>query len=156
MLQRIARDALFRQMFQIRTAIEEYFAPLYDLAVRLWIGSVFWRSGVEKAKDWETTVFLFQDEYQLPILPPDVAAALGMATELSMPILLFVGLAARLASLPLIFLTCVIQFVLGASMPAYDSTEHFYWLFLLGAIFVRGPGKLSLDYVIARRFEPTK
>lgn len=156
MLSQTLTDSYIRVASQTHAIIEAYLAPLYDLSVRLWVGLVFWRSGVEKAKDWDTTLLLFQEEYQLPILPPDVAAALGMATEVSMPILLFVGFAARLASLPLIVMTCVIQFVLGASMPAYDSTEHFYWLFLLGSIVVRGPGKLSLDYVLAKRTGLTK
>jgi putative oxidoreductase len=136
---------------QLRDLLEGYAAPVFDLAVRIWIGLVFFRSGLEKAKDWDATVFLFKEEYQLPILPPEIAAALGMTTEFCMPIFLILGLAARLAAMPLIIMTCVIQFVLGAAMPAYDSPEHFYWLFLLCAIVVRGPGLLSLDHFIAKR-----
>jgi putative oxidoreductase len=132
--------------------LQRYAAPVFDLAVRLWIGLVFFRSGVEKVRDWDATVFLFTEEYKLPLLPPDVAAVLGAANELIMPALLFVGLAARLATLPLIAMTCVIQFVLGAGMPAYESTEHVYWLFLLGMVLIRGPGRLSLDHLIARRY----
>jgi putative oxidoreductase len=135
-----------------RAVMEGTLAPVFDLAIRIWIGLVFFRSGLEKAKDWDATVFLFREEYRLPLLPPEPATALGMATEFTMPILLFLGLAARLAAMPLIVMTCVIQFVLGASMPAYDSVEHYYWLFLLTAIVVRGPGKLSLDHLIAKRF----
>lgn len=132
--------------------LTQFAAPVLDIAIRLWIGLVFFRSGMLKAQDWDATVFLFKEEYQLPVLPPELAAALGMTTEIAMPVFLFIGLAARLAAVPLIIMTCVIQFVLGASMPAYDSTEHFYWLFLLAAIVVRGPGTLSLDHLIARRF----
>jgi putative oxidoreductase len=134
-----------------RAVIERTLVPVFDLAIRIWIGLVFFRSGLEKAKDWDATVFLFREEYRLPLLPPELAAALGMATEFTMPILLFLGLAARLAAAPLIIMTCVIQFVLGASMPAYDSVEHYYWLFLLTAIVVRGPGKLSVDHLIVQR-----
>lgn len=135
----------------LRELLTRFAAPVFDLSVRLWIGLVFFRSGLEKAKDWESTLFLFQEEYKLPILPPDVAAGLGMATELAMPVLLFLGLAARLAALPLIAMTLVIQFVLGAADPAYNSTEHYYWLFLLCAVVVRGPGRLSADHVIAKK-----
>lgn len=145
-------QSIVRIFKPLRIFLESYGAPVLDLAMRIWIGLVFFRSGLEKAKDWDATVFLFQEEYQLPILPPEVAAALGMTTEFSMPIFLFLGLAARLAAVPLIIMTCVIQFVLGAAMPAYDSPEHFYWLFLLAAIVVRGPGRLSLDHLIAKRF----
>jgi hypothetical protein len=49
-------------------------------------------------------------------------------------------------------MACVIQFVLGASNPDYDSVEHFYWMFLLAMIVTRGPGPLSVDYLIRKRF----
>ena len=68
-----------------------------------------------------------------------------------MPVLLTLGLFSRLAALPLIGMTLVIQFVLGASNPDYDNTEHFYWLFLLASIVIRGPGIISLDAAIRRR-----
>jgi putative oxidoreductase len=132
--------------------LQRFVSPAFDLVVRIWIGLVFFRSGLEKIKDWDATVFLFAEEYKLPLLSPKLAAALGTFNELALPILLFVGLASRLATLPLIVMTCVIQFVLGASNPAYDSMEHFYWLFLLGMILVRGPGLYSLDHFIVRRF----
>ena len=137
---------------QVKALLSGFAAPVLDLSIRIWIGLVFFRSGLLKAQDWESTVFLFRDEYHLPILPPEVAAALGMTAEIAMPVFLFIGLAARLAAVPLILMTCVIQFVLGATMPDYDSTEHFYWLFLLSMIIVRGPGTLSLDHLIAKRF----
>lgn len=136
----------------VTALLRRFVSPAFDLIVRLWIGTVFFRSGLEKIKDWDSTVFLFTEEYKLPLLPPDVAAVLGTINELSMPLLLFIGLASRLATLPLIAMTCVIQFVLGASNPAYDSAEHFYWLFLLGMILVRGPGLYSVDHLIARHF----
>jgi putative oxidoreductase len=75
---------------------------------------------------------------------------MGTTFELGMPIFLALGLFARLAALPLIGMSLVIQFVLGASNPDYDNVEHFYWLFLLAMIVVRGPGVLSLDYLLRR------
>jgi putative oxidoreductase len=135
---------------------ERVAAPVVDLAIRILIGMVFFRSGLQKLEDWDSTVFLFQEEYKVPILPPEVAAGLGTFNELTMPILLIVGLAARLATLPLIGMTLVIQFVLGASNPAYDSVEHFYWLALLAVILVRGPGALSLDRLVRAKFYPER
>ena len=130
--------------------LERFVAPVLDLAIRLWMARVFFNSGLVKIMDWDATVFLFQDEYKVPILPPEVAAVFGTTFELGMPVLLVLGLFARLAALPLIVMALVIQFVLGANNPAYDSVEHFYWLFLLATIVVRGPGKLSLDHLIHR------
>ncbi|MCP1611507.1 putative oxidoreductase [Azospirillum lipoferum] len=126
-------------------------APLLQLALRLWIARVFFNSGLTKIQDWDTTVLLFQEEYKVPLLPPDLAALLGTAFELGMPILLVAGLMTRVAALPLLGMSLVIQFVLGAANPAYNSIEHFYWMFLLLAILVHGPGRLSLDHMIRNR-----
>ncbi|PWC40431.1 DoxX family protein [Azospirillum sp. TSO22-1] len=123
-------------------------APLLQLAIRLWIAKVFFTSGLTKIQDWDTTVLLFAEEYKVPLLSPDVAAALGTTFELGMPVLLAVGLFSRLAALPLLGMALVIQFVLGAANPAYDSVEHVYWMFLLLTIVVHGPGRLSLDGVL--------
>jgi Predicted membrane protein len=131
--------------------VNRWGAPLLQLAIRLWIARVFFLSGLTKLQDWNTTVLLFQEEYRVPLLPPDLAALMGTAFELGMPILLVVGLASRLAALPLLGMSLVIQFVLGAANPAYDSVEHVYWMFLLLAIVVHGPGALSLDHLIRRR-----
>ncbi|MBM3516364.1 MAG: DoxX family protein [Alphaproteobacteria bacterium] len=136
-------------------ALETWVAPLVDLAVRLWIARVFFNSGLAKIDDWNSTIFLFELEYQVPILPPAAAATLATIIELGMPVLLILGLFARLAALPLLGMALVIQFVLGASNPAYDHVEHFYWMLLLLIIIVRGAGALSLDRLLARRFLKT-
>jgi putative oxidoreductase len=132
--------------------LERYAAPVFDLAVRFWMARVFFNSGRVKIADWNSTIYLFRDEYKVPVLPPEVAAVIGTTFELGMPIFLVLGLCARLAALPLIGMACVIQFVLGASNPDYDNVEHFYWLFLLTLIVVRGPGTLSLDWLVRRKF----
>jgi putative oxidoreductase len=137
---------------QATAALDRYVGPLFDLAVRLWIARVFFQSGRTKLADWAITVSLFQDEYNVPLLPPAVAAVFGTTFELAMPVFLVLGLASRLAALPLIAMTCVIQFVLGSANPDYDSAEHFYWLFLLGMIVIKGPGAISLDRLIRARF----
>ena len=133
-------------------ALARYVSPVFDLAVRLWMASVFFKSGRTKIADWGATVALFEDEYQVPVLPAEAAAVLGTAFELSMPVLLVLGLSTRFAALPLIAMALVIQFVLGAANPDYDNVQHIYWLFLLGMIVIKGPGPLSLDHLILKRF----
>ena len=130
--------------------IEAWAAPVLQLAIRLWMARVFFNSGLTKIQDWDATLFLFQEEYRVPLLPTSVAAVMGTTFELAMPVLLVVGLATRLAALPLIGMSLVIQFVLGASNPVYDNTEHIYWLFLLLVIAVRGPGAISIDHLLSR------
>jgi putative oxidoreductase len=78
------------------------------------------------------------------LLPPDLAAYLSTIGEHLFPILLFVGLAARLSALGLFGMTMVIQlFVVPGGWP-----EHILWLSLLTLIIARGPGAISLDHLI--------
>ena len=65
---------------------------------------------------------------------------------------LVVGLASRLAAIPMLAMALVIQFALGSVNPAFDNVEHFYWMFVLAMIVTRGPGRISLDHYLARRF----
>jgi|GEM_PF-6878642 len=76
-------------------------SPLFDLAIRLWVAQVFFMSGLTKIRSWSGTLALFEYEYQVPLLPPAVAALLGTAAELTLPILIAIGLATRLSSLAL-------------------------------------------------------
>ncbi len=115
------------------------------LIVRLWIAHVFWASGIVKIQDFSTTVLLFTNEHPVPYMPPMVAAIFSTAFELSCPALLTLGLAARIATLPLLVMTAIINFT-------YDNaTEHYYWAMLLGMILCYGPGKISLDYWISKK-----
>ena len=59
--------------------------PLAALAARLYVAQVFFLSGLTKLRDWETTLFLFTEEYKVPVLTPPVAAVLGTAGELVLP-----------------------------------------------------------------------
>jgi putative oxidoreductase len=137
---------------QLTGLLQRYASPAFDLLARLWIARVFFLSGRTKIADWESTLDLFREEYKVPLLPVPAAAALGATFELTMPVLLVLGLGARIAVLPLIAMTLVIQFVLGQANPDYDNVEHIYWLFLLGMIAIKGAGPLSLDALIAARF----
>lgn len=75
--------------------IKRWLTPLFNLAIRLYVASVFFKSGLTKIQDWSSTVALFQYEYQVPVLPTELAALMGTAGELGLPILLFLGLAGR-------------------------------------------------------------
>ena len=116
------------------------------LLFRLAIAGVFLRAGLNKLTSWGPTVALFRDEYRVPILSPEIAAALATAFELGCPLLLIVGLATRLATLPLFAMIAVIQlFVYPSAWP-----EHLTWASILLFLLTRGAGPLSLDRLIAR------
>ena len=120
---------------------------IIQLMARLAVAGVFWRSGMVKIASWEQTVALFQDEYQVPLLPPEIAAMLGTALELACPVLLFFGFASRLGALGLLGMTFVIEvFVYPNNWP-----EHLTWATLLLIVLTRGPGPVSLDHLIRTR-----
>lgn len=119
---------------------------LPQLMARVAVGTVFWKSGMTKIASWETTVALFREEYRLPLLPPELAATLGTAMELSAPVLLALGLGARLGALGLLGMTAVIQLLVYPE----NWVEHLTWSTLLLLVVIRGAGTLSLDHLISR------
>lgn len=125
-------------------------AHVLDLGIRLYVASVFFRSGLLKIGNWDGTLYLFENEYKVPLLPPEAAAWFGTFAELFFPPLLALGLAARFAALSLsVFnIVAVISFwhVLSQNQAALNS--HWYWGVLLAVTLFHGPGKLSLDHWI--------
>src|SRR5262245_31150625 len=79
------------------------------LLFRFGMANVFWQSGQSKLASWSTTVSLFRDEYQVPVLPPELAAYLAVSVEIAAPILLVLGLATRLGAAAMLGMTLVIQ-----------------------------------------------
>jgi putative oxidoreductase len=121
----------------------------YDFLVlvpRIATFSVFFRSGLVKLADWNSTLLLFQNEYKVPVLPPEIAAYMAASMELGLSSLVLVGLFSRLGVLGLIGMIAVIQtFVYPMAWP-----DHIQWLGFMVIILFRGPGKFSLDYLLGR------
>ncbi|HJQ55336.1 MAG TPA: DoxX family protein [Vineibacter sp.] len=132
---------------RFREGLARFPDALFALLFRMWVAAIFFKSGLVKIQSWQTTVGLFEDEYKLPLLPPDLAAYLGTALELSAPDPVALGLFARLGALGLLAMTLVIQFLV---YPA-NWAEHLMWASLLGWIVTRSPGDLSIDRLIALR-----
>ena len=116
------------------------------LAGRIGIGATFFKAGLLKYNSFEFTVRLFAEEYKVPLLDPAVAARIAMVQELTIPILLFAGLATRVATLPLLGMIAVIQTFVYPN--AYN--EHLVWGSILVLLLTRGPGVFSLDHLIER------
>ena len=130
----------------VREWLERMPLSLVQLAMRIGVGAVFFKAGLLKYNSWEFTVKLFEDEYRVPLLDPTVAARIAMVQELTIPILLFLGLATRVATVPLLGMIAVIQtFVYPAAW-----TEHLVWASILVFLLSRGPGVLSIDYLVGR------
>lgn len=116
------------------------------LLLRIGVGMVFWKAGLTKIRSWESTIFLFAEEYRVPLLSPELAAWLGTVAELGGAVALFAGLATRFGALALLGLVAVIQLFV---YPALWS-EHIFWLAALLILLARGPGAISADHLLAR------
>ena len=138
----------------ITRALENLQAPAALLA-RAYVAEAFFRSGLTKIRDWDTTLALFENEYQVPLLSPTVAAWMGTGGELALPVLLALGLAGRFAAAGLSVVNVVAVLSLAEIAPA-ALQQHQFWGSLLLGLLLWGPGKLSLDGLIARRFGGTR
>ena len=124
--------------------------PLAAMLARLYLAQVFFLSGLTKLRDWGTTVALFTDEFHLPLLSPQVAAALGTAGELALPVLLVLGLGGRLSALGLFVVNFVAVISLSEIAPA-ALQQHVFWGSLLAALAIFGLGPWSFDRWLAPR-----
>ncbi len=128
----------------------ESLQPLAQLAARYHVAQVFFLSGLTKLRDWEITVALFTDEYQVPLLSPELAAVMGTAGELVLPVLLMLGLAGRFAALGLFVVNAVAVVSLPEIAPAAWQ-QHLFWGALLAGLLLWGPGRWSFDHWLGGR-----
>ncbi|WP_231512423.1 DoxX family membrane protein [Paucibacter sp. KBW04] len=119
------------------------------LLARLFVAQVFFLSGLTKLRDWSVTLALFQDEYQVPLLPPELAAYLGTAGELALPVLLVLGLGGRFAALGLSVVNLMAVLSLAEIAPA-ALLGHQLWGVLLLLLGLFGAGRLSVDEFLFR------
>ena len=123
---------------------------LIALVARFAAATPFWRSARTKVDGWDfwnvtdITVFIFENEFALPILSPRVAATLASIGEHVLPVLLVLGLLTRFGALGLIIMTAVIQFLV---FPGSWSV-HILWFAPLLYLLARGGGALSLDRLL--------
>jgi putative oxidoreductase len=128
---------------------------LIALMARVPVAGVFWLSGRTKVDGWnifrinESAVLLFENEFQLPLLNPVFAAHITALAEHVLPVLLVIGLATRYSALALLVMTAVIQiFVFPDAWPTHGT-----WAACFLILIARGPGEISIDHLIARRFK---
>jgi putative oxidoreductase len=143
----IADSAMLRRLLALwnrLSAALDALQPAAALAARLYVGQAFFLSGLTKIRDWETTLALFTDEYKVPLLSPPIAAALGTAGELVLPVLLVLGLGGRFAALGLSVVNAVAVLSLQEIAPA-ALQQHVFWGALLAGIAIYGPGRWSLE-----------
>jgi putative oxidoreductase len=134
------------RLYQAMALLDRFPPSILQLMFRIAIAAVFWSSGLTKIASWDTTIALFRDEYMVPLLPPEIAAIMSATFELSCSVLIAVGLATRIATLPLLGMTFVIEVFV---YPEY-WTQHLMWASVLLFLLTKGPGVFSLDYYVER------
>jgi putative oxidoreductase len=118
--------------------------PVIDLSLRLWLGQIFFVSGVIKATHWQTALDLAAHEYPVSWMNPVAAAYTGAAIELIAPVFLILGLMTRYAAIPMAILSMVIQL----NYLPFDN--QLFWAVLLGWFAIQGAGPISLDNLLRR------
>ncbi|QDF97862.1 hypothetical protein CJ010_15640 [Azoarcus sp. DD4] len=140
---------------------------LIALLGRFSVAAIFWKSGQTKIEGFvldivsgeagfgwprlsDSAIELFRSEYRLPLLPPELAAPMAAVAEHVFPALILLGLATRFSALALLVMTLTIQ--LFVYPDAYPT--HGVWATVLLVLIARGPGAISLDHWLARRYAP--
>jgi len=164
-----------RRGFVVFRLLDRIPQSIISLAARIFPAAVFWNSGQTKVEGWhvgetfarcfeggcnlwdelvatagsvrlsDSAVDLFRDEYALPLIDPAIAARLAAFSEHFFPILLVIGLASRFAALALLGMTAVIEYVYPSSWPLHGT-----WATCFLVVIARGPGVVSLDWLLGR------
>ena len=140
-----------RKYYQWSDALH-HVSSLALLAARIYVAWVFFKSGLTKIQDWDTTLFLFEEEYSVPLLNFEFAAYLATAGELLLPILLVLGLAARFSAIGLTVVNIVAVISLEEIAPA-ALYLHYVWGLLLLQVVIWGAGSIAVDKWFSQKLQ---
>ena len=141
--------------FYYRAArLPEDLAPVFDLGLRLFLANVFFKSGLTKIKNWDSTLYLFSDVYQVPLLPPELAAWFATSAELGLSALLILGLFGRFAAAGL-FILNVVAVISYSELSEAGLNQHLYWGMLLAVLLILCRGAWSVDFWLEKRLQKT-
>ena len=132
-------------------ALQRGFVPLLLVFCRLWVSWVFFNSGLTKITSWDSTLYLFEYEYHVPLIPWELAAYMGTAAELVLPVFMVLGLFTRpMAAILFVFnIIAVVSYPLLWEKGFYD---HQLWGLMILIVVVWGPGPISADKLIRSKF----
>jgi len=141
---------MMRQVWAGLVALLEWLQSPALLAARLYVAYVFFLSGLESLRSWDATLYLYESEFHVPLLPPQLAAVMGTAGEVLLPPLLALGLFGRFGALGLSVVNAValLSYMYALQPPAIML--HYIWGILLIVVALWGPGKWSVDHLWIR------
>lgn len=144
-----ARASGIASLITLANGLLARLADPFALATRCYVSWQFLKSGYLKITSWDVTLSLFHDEYHVPLLPPDFAAVVGTAGELSFPVLVILGLFGRLGAVGLFAVNAmaVISYAHVLLSEGFEAAlaQHVLWGFMLVMLAVYGPGRWSVD-----------
>ena len=143
-------NQIYRRIIEKVSMLE----PVALLAARFYVGWAFFSSGLTKLNNWDSTLFLFEEEYHVPLLPYELAAYLGTAAEIILPLLLMAGLASRFSALGLFFVNIVAVISLE-NIAAAAYAQHVLWGTLLLQVVIFSGGRFAFDYMVKRKVDLT-
>ncbi len=126
------------------------FVPLLLLFCRIWVAWVFFNSGLTKIASWDSTLYLFEYEYQVPILPWTIAAYMGTAAELVLPVFMAIGLLTRPMAMSL-FAFNIIAVVSYPVLWEQGFYDHQLWGLMILIVVVWGAGPFSVDKLLRNK-----
>lgn len=139
------------RLYAAAAGLVDRLQPLFALALRIYVARVFFTSGMIKIGNWSGTLGLFQNEFHVPLLPPSVAAALGTAAEIALPILLVLGLGTRAAAFAL-FVFNIVAVISYPGLSGAGLKDHILWGTMLLVTLFYGPGKIAVDAWLKQRY----
>ncbi|CAM3126688.1 DoxX family protein [Moritella viscosa] len=146
----LSANQIYRRIIEKVSMLE----PVALLAARFYVGWAFFSSGLTKLNNWDSTLFLFEEEYHVPLLPYELAAYLGTAAEIILPLLLMAGLASRFSALGLFFVNIVAVISLE-DIAAAAYAQHVLWGTLLLQVVIFSGGRVAFDYIVKRKVDLT-
>jgi putative oxidoreductase len=138
---------MMSKLARAQALVEAIPHDLIAVIARVSAGTVFWRSAMTKIDGFSiqpSTFYLFENDYRLPLIPPELAAYLATATEITMPLLLWSGLLTRFAATILLAMTLLIEVFVYPN--AFDT--HGVWAVTLLYLMKFGPGRFSFDHLL--------
>ncbi len=128
--------------------------PLFAAGARGYVSWQFLKSGYIKVTSWDTTLYLFENEYHTPLLSPHVAAVAGSVGELLFPALLVAGFMGRLGAIGLFAVNAmaVVSYAHVLLAEGYEAAlaQHVLWGSIAAFLAVYGPGRWSVDQLLGK------
>ncbi len=140
---------LITKIDSLSQKITKPLTPLLLLFTRIWVSIIFFKSGMVKLSSWDSTLYLFEYEYQVPVIPWQLAAYTGTAAELILPVFMVLGLLTR----PMAAILFVFNAIAVISYPVLwegGFYDHQLWGMMILLNVFWGAGVISLDAIAAK------